>query len=97
MSDSDYISEVYYKIPGDPAEHRLRWMNLHPSIAEKKTLKKYKNAEILYTSTRPASSIDKCIPPPPDGFKFARFKVKTRKNRFGREVSAPAEEMDFDG
>ena len=96
MGDNDYISEVFYKILGDGAEHRMRWMNLHPSIAERKTLKKYKNAEILYTRTRPASSVDKCIPPPPEDFEFARFKVKMKKNRFGRMVNDSAEEIVSD-
>jgi len=38
---------------------------------------------------------DKNIPEPPEGFEFKRWKCKTKKNRWGREIAVP-EEMNYE-
>lgn len=57
--------------------------------------RKYKGCSILNTTSKPITRKDKCIPEPPEGWRFARFKVKTKKNRWGRDVNI-AEEMNYE-
>lgn len=61
----------------------------------RRTKRKYKGCSILTTTTRVITRKDKNIPEPPEGWQFARFKVKTKKNRWGREVNI-AEEMNYE-
>ena len=60
-----------------------------------KTKRKYKGCTILGTSSRELRREDKCIPDPPEGWRYAMFACKTKKNRWGREVAVP-EEMNYE-
>jgi hypothetical protein len=60
-----------------------------------RTKRKYKGCKILNTTSRELKREDKCIPEPPEGWRFAMFACKTKKNRWGREVSVP-EELNYE-
>ena len=61
----------------------------------RRTKRKYRGCSILTTTSKEMKREDKCIPEPPDGWRFARFKCKTKKNRWGREIAVP-EEMNYE-
>jgi len=90
---SDVIVEVYFKMPGQEKEQRVKWMNLHPEAAVRKTRRKYPQGTDFRTVTRDTAFQDNKAPPPPEGWDFARFKVKMRKNRFGVLVHDRPEEL----
>lgn len=49
---------------------------------------------VLQTTTKMVTREDKCIPPPPPGWKFTMFKVNMKKNRFGRFKHGKAEVIE---
>ena len=53
--------------------------------------RKYKGCSILTTTSRELTRKDKCIPEPPEGWRYAMFSCKTKKNRWGREIAVPKE------
>jgi len=61
----------------------------------RRTKRKYKGCSIVDTISREMTRADKCIPEPPTGFQFKRWKCKTKKNRWGREIAVP-EEMNYE-
>jgi len=94
MSDNFRV-DVFYKLVGDDQEHKVRWMNIHPAAAVAKTKRKYPRGIDFRTVTYHPDTIKKYIPDPPEGWEFARFKVKMKKNRFGVLVNDRAEEIEI--
>ena len=91
MSDS---FEVIVKYSMNGVKKQDRYINKQIHSCVRATKRKNKGCIILNTTTRDMTYADKCIPDP-EGFRFARFKVKTKKNRWGREVHI-AEEMNYE-
>lgn len=71
------------------------YLDLIMQACIRRTKRKYKGCTILGTSSRELKREDKCIPEPPEGWRFAMFACKTKKNRWGREVAVP-EEMNYE-
>lgn len=71
------------------------YLDLIMQACIRRTKRKYKGCTILGTSSRELKRKDKCIPEPPEGWRFAMFACKTKKNRWGREVAVP-EEMNYE-
>lgn len=92
MSDSFEVL-VQYKHKG--IEKTDRYINKQIHAAVRATKRSNKGCDILGTTTRDMTYADKCIPEPPAGFQFARWKCNTKKNRWGRDV-AIAEEMNYE-
>lgn len=92
MSES-YEVIVEYQDKGLLKKDRYINKQIHSCV--RATKRKNKGCVIINTITRDLSHADKSIPQPPEGFRFARFKVKTKKNRWGREVNI-AEEMNYE-
>lgn len=72
-----------------------RFFNTDVHTAIRRTKRKHKNIIILNDESRTVTRKDKCIPDPPEGWRFAMFACKTKKNRWGRLVSVP-EEMNYE-
>ena len=91
---SDFRVKVFYKENGEL--HYDSYMNLQIHSCVRRTMRGKKDSRIFVgTTTYELKREDKHIPDPPKGWDFARFKVKTKKNRWGREVSI-AEEMNYE-
>lgn len=71
------------------------YLDLIMQACIRRTKRKYSGCTILNTSSRELTRDDKCIPEPPKGWRFAMFACKTKKNRWGREISVP-EEMNYE-
>ena len=92
MSES-YEVVVKYSMNG--VEKQDRYINKQIHACVRATKRKNKGCMIINTTTRELSHADKCIPTPPEGWQFARWKCKTKKNRWGRDVNI-AEEMNYE-
>lgn len=88
---SDFVVEVHYTMNGVPAFDRYFNRQIHSCIRATKRKRK----GCLFTGTKTYENIDKCVPTPPEGWQPARFKVKTKKNRWGRIINIP-EEMNYE-
>lgn len=91
MSES-YFVFVQYEHQGVTGEDRYVNKQIHSAV--RATKRKRKGCVIKGTTTRMMSSVDKCIPPPPEGWKPAMFRVNMKKNRFGRLVNGKAEVIE---
>lgn len=92
MSES-YEVIVMYQDKGLMKQDRYINRQIHSCV--RATKRKNKGCTVLNTITRDLSHADKCIPQPPADFQFARWKCKTKKNRWGRDVNI-AEEMNYE-
>lgn len=81
----DYRIVLKYTDNGVEKELKFVNRNIHAVIRYFK--RKYPGCLMrdIYTT----ETWDKHIPPPPEGFEFARFKVKTKKGRWGKIVNVP--------
>ena len=79
-----FIVEVHYTKDGK--EYTDRYADKIMEACVRKTKRK-KGVTITGTTSRMRTKEDLCIPPPPADFKFAMFKIKQRKNRFGRLIN----------
>ena len=88
---SNFVVEVHYTLNGVPAFDRYFNRQVHSCIRATKRKRK----GCLFTGTKTYENYNKNLPTPPEGWQPARFKVKTKKNRWGREVHI-AEEMNYE-
>ena len=87
--------KVYYECNG--VEGMERYIDVCMDSCLRRTRRKHgrDRTRILRTVTRDLTWADKCIPPPPEEWGFKRFKVKQKKNRFGRLVNCRPDEEDI--
>jgi len=91
---SDFEVKVFYRENGEEKFDRYVNRQVHSCI--RATMRGKKDSRIfLRTATRELTAADKYIPQPPKGWHPARFKCKTKKNRWGRTVNVP-EEMNYE-
>ena len=91
---SDFEVKVHYQENGEEKFDRYTNRNIHSCV--RATMRGKKDSRIfLGTTTREMTREDKNIPEPPEGWRYAMFACKTKKNRWGREVSVP-EEMNYE-
>lgn len=91
---SDFEVKVFYRENGEDKFDRYVNRQIHSCV--RATMRGKKDSRIfLGTSTRELSREDKNIPEPPEGWRYAMFACKTKKNRWGRDVHI-AEEMNYE-
>lgn len=88
-----FVVEVQYRVNGTEKVDRYFDRQIHSCI--RATKRANRGCLITGTTTRELKREDKCIPEPPSDFRYARFKCKTKKNRWGRDVAVP-EEMNYE-
>jgi len=71
------------------------YLDLTMDSCIRRTKRKYKGCSILTTTSRELTREDKNIPDPPEGWRYAMFACKTKKNRWGREIAVP-EELNYE-
>ena len=86
--------DIFFKIPGVEEEQKMTH-RCHPMGAVNRTKRKFPRAYDIRSVTYHDDYVKKFIPRPPEDFQFARYKVKMKKNRFGRLVNDKVEELDF--
>ena len=91
---SDFEVKVHYQENGEEKFDRYTNRQIHSCV--RATMRGKKDSRIfLGTSTREMTREDKNIPEPPEGWRYAMFTCKTKKNRWGRDVAVP-EEMNYE-
>jgi hypothetical protein len=83
-----FVVEVHFMKNGQPGTEVYRDRVMMSCIG--RTFRKHggRNAiTITGTTSRPMTRADKCIPDPPEGWEFDTFRIKQRKNRFGRLIN----------
>jgi hypothetical protein len=85
--------KVFYTVNGVSKTDRFVGKEIHACV--RATKRKNKGCIVTGTCSRELSAIDKSIPTPPQGWQHARFRCKTKKNRWGREINIP-EEMNYE-
>jgi len=81
--------EVWFTKNGERMCEKYTNVQVHSAV--RRTKRKHKNQIIDIQTVSYVPSHKDVIPDPPEGWDFARFKVKMKKNRFGNMVSAKAE------
>ena len=90
---SDFEVKVHYRENGEDKSDRYIGKQIHACV--RATMRGKKDSRVfLGTTTRELTAKDKNLPDD-RGFRYARFKVKTKKNRWGRDVNV-AEEMNYE-
>lgn len=84
-----FIVEVHYTKDGK--EYSDRYVDKVMPACVRKTKRK-KGVTVTGTTSRMMTYKDKCIPEPPVDFEFKTFKIKQRKNRFGRLINDKPDE-----
>ena len=88
-----FVVKVHYTVNGIEKVDRYYDRQIHSCI--RATKRSNKGCIITGTITREVKREDKCIPEPPQGWRYAMFTCKTKKNRWGRDVAVP-EEMNYE-
>jgi len=86
--------DIFFKLPGVDEEQKMSH-HCHPMGAVNRTKRKFPRAYDIRSVTYHESYNKQFIARPPEDFQFARYKVKMKKNRFGRLVNDTVEELDF--
>jgi hypothetical protein len=86
MSEGTLVIITYSR---NGVEGTEKYRNLCMDSCVRRTLRKHGRGitKIVSSYSREMTYKDKCIPPPPEGWKFATFRLKQRKNRFGRLIN----------
>ena len=83
-----FIVEVHFTKNGQVGKEVYRDRVMKSCIG--RTIRKHGGRHavtITGTMSRPLTKADMCIPDPPEGWEFATFRIKQRKNRFGRLIN----------
>lgn len=89
-----FIVEITYSKNGVEGVERFR--NVCMDSCVRRTLRKHgrDRTKIIGSMSRNMSAEDKNVPSPPEGWKYATYRLKQRKNRFGRLINDKPDDSD---